>query len=177
MSLHHGSGCVHYAFDEESMLVEGWILLKDRVHSTSAHAPLGGIERGGWRLIYNDQPNAFIEAADKIRRSADAFYSLGFLVDKEGKLVDVIPGSPAYAAGVGPAMKLMAINGRKWSKDVLHDALRNSTKSTQPIELLVEDAGFFKTYSIAYHDGIQYPHLVRSNGEDIMSAIVAPRTK
>jgi len=152
-------------------------LLKERVNSTSARAPLGGIERGGWRVVYNDQPNLFIHTGEKLRKSVDASYSLGFVVKEDGEFSDVIYGSSAYAAGIGPGMKLVAINGRAWSKDVLQDALRASSDSKQPIDLLVENAKFFKTYSIAYHDGIRNPHLERSEGADVLGEILQPLTK
>ena len=152
-------------------------LLKTRVNSTDPHAPLGGIERGGWRLVYNDQPNLFIKTSDKVRKSVDASYSLGFAVKEDGTLTDVIYGSPAYAAGIGPEMKLVAINGRAWSKDVLLDALRASKESKEPIDLLIENAKFFKTYSIAYHDGIRSPHLERAEGADVLGEILTPLTK
>jgi predicted metalloprotease with PDZ domain len=152
-------------------------LLKTRVHSTDPHAPLGGIERGGWRLVYNDQPNLFIKTSDKLRKSVDASYSLGFSVKEDGTFSDVIYGSPAYAAGIGPEMRLVAINGRAWSKDVLLDALRASKDSKEPIDLLIENAKFFKTYSIAYHDGIRSPHLERAQGADVLGEILTPLTK
>jgi len=152
-------------------------LLKTRVNSIDPHAPLGGIERGGWRLMYNDQPNLFIRTGEKLRKSVDASYSLGFVVREDGVLSDVIYGSPAYAAGIGPGMKLVAINGRAWSRDVLLDALRTSKDSQQPIDLLVENAKFFKTYSIAYHDGIRNPHLERMQGPDVLGEILTPLTK
>ena len=152
-------------------------LLKTLVNSTDPHAPLGGIERGGWRLVYNDQPNLFIKTADKVRKSVDASYSLGFVVREDGTLSDVIYGSPAYAAGIGPGMQLVAINGRAWSKDVLQDALRASKDSKEPIDLLIENAKFFKTYSIAYHDGVRNPHLERAEGADLLGGIVEPLTR
>ena len=115
-------------------------------------------------VVYNDQPNVFIKTAEKIRKSVNAAYSLGFVVKEDGEFSDVIYGSPAYAAGIGPGMKLIAINGRAWSKDVLQDALRASTESKHPIDLLIENAKFFKTYSIDYHGGIRNPHLERAGG-------------
>jgi predicted metalloprotease with PDZ domain len=152
-------------------------LLKTRVNSIDPHAPLGGIERGGWRLVYNDQPNLFIRTGEKLRKSVDVSYSLGLVIREDGVLSDVIYGSPAYAAGIGPGMKLVAINGRAWSRDVLLDALRTSKDNQQPIDLLVENAKFFKTCSIAYHDGIRNPHLDRIQGPDVLGEILTPLTK
>jgi predicted metalloprotease with PDZ domain len=152
-------------------------LLQERVNATKAGAPLGGIERGGWHLVYNDQPNGLIHAGEELDKYVDAAYSLGFVVKKDGEFKDVIHGSPAYAAGIGPGMKLVAVNGRAWSKDVLRDALRESKAGKQPIDLLVENAKFFKTYSIAYHEGIRNPHLERTEAADVLGDILKPLTK
>ena len=153
-------------------------LLNERVNAVTTHAPLGGIERGGWRLVYNDQPNVFEKEIEKLSKSAVFSYSLGFSVGKDGKLQDVIVGSPAHQAGMGPGMTLVAVNGRKWTPKVLHDAVKAAKGSDQSIELLVENAQFFKTYAIAYHDGNKNPHLERVSGQpDILGDILKPLTR
>jgi len=74
-------------------------------------------------------------------------------------------------------MKLVAVNGRKWSPPVLRDALKAAQGSDQPIELLIENAQFFKTYSVPYHDGERNPHLERvSEQPDILGDILKPLT-
>jgi predicted metalloprotease with PDZ domain len=153
-------------------------LLRDRVGSTSTHAPLGGIERDGWKLVYNDHPNAFTLAAEKVWKFEDFSYSLGFTTDKDGKLDDVIVGSPAYQSGLGPGMKLIAVNGRKWTPSVLHAAIKAAQGTAAPIDLLVENAQFFQTYSILYHEGDKNPHLERVSGEpDLVNYLLTPLTK
>jgi predicted metalloprotease with PDZ domain len=150
-------------------------LLRARVQDTSTHAPLGGIERAGWALVYNDKPNQLGEAAEKLEKSADFAYSLGITVGSDGKVEDVIVGSPAYRAGVGPDMKLVAVNCRKWSPEVLRDAVRAAKGSDKGIDLLLEDAQFFKTYSVPYHDGEKNPHLERvSSQPDLLGDILKP---
>ena len=150
-------------------------LLKARTTALVPHAPLAGISASGWKLVYSDKPNLFIQASEKQRSSLNAFYSLGFGITKDGVLEDVIPGSPAYAAGIGPGMKLVAVNGRRWSKEVFREALGATRNADAPLELLIENRDFFKTYSISYHGGEQYPHLERAEGEDLLSKIGAPR--
>lgn len=152
-------------------------LLKERVKATSRHAPLGGIENGGWRLIYNDKPNAFMSALESQSKGVDLTYSLGILVNKESQLVDVIPGSPAYEAGLGPGMKLLAVNHRKWSSELLKQALRGAQASRQPIELIVQNSEFFKTYTIPYFEGEKIPHLEKIGGQpDFLSDILKSKT-
>jgi predicted metalloprotease with PDZ domain len=153
-------------------------LLHERVNATSAHAPLGGIERGGWKLVYSEQPNMFTHAAEKKFKFADFTYSLGFSTSEDGKIADVIVGSPAHHAGIGPGMKLVAVNERKWSPPVLRAAIKAAQESNQPIELLIENAQFFKTYSVDYHDGEKNPHLERIAGQpDVLGDILKPMTR
>jgi predicted metalloprotease with PDZ domain len=152
-------------------------LLRDRVQATTTHAPLGGIERGGWKMVYNDKPNLFDHAIEKGFKYSDFSYSLGFGLGSDGKFADVIVGSPAYQAGLGPGMKLIAVNGRKWSPDILRDALKAAQGNEKPIELLVENMQFFKTYSISYHEGDRNPHLERVTDQpDILGDILKPLT-
>jgi predicted metalloprotease with PDZ domain len=174
---------VSYTFDDvvrtlNEVAPYDWAkLLRERVTATSSHAPLGGIESGGWKLVYNDKPNLFTQAEEKLAKFADFSYSLGFTVSEDGKLDDVIVGSPAYQSGLGPGMKLIAVNGRRWSPPVLHAALKEVQEGDRSIELLVENAQFFKTYSVVYTDGEKNPHLERVSVQpDILGDILKPMT-
>ncbi|MGE5324932.1 MAG: M61 family peptidase, partial [Actinomycetota bacterium] len=62
--------------------------LRERLDSKSAHAPLGGIENSGWKLIYNDKKNATMEAAEKTGNALDLSFSLGLIVTKAGDIRD-----------------------------------------------------------------------------------------
>jgi predicted metalloprotease with PDZ domain len=170
---------VTYTFDDvvkalNQITPYNWAgFLRERLDSKSPHAPLSGIEHGGWKLIYNDQKNTTMDAREKTSEIVDASFSLGLIVTKDDTIVDVIPGSPAYNAGIGPGMKLIAVNGRKYSKDVLRMALRTATSSRQPIALLAENAEYYSTYQVDYHDGERYPHLVREPAQpDLLSDII-----
>lgn len=175
---------VPYSFDDVVKALNDVVrydwegLLNERVNSTSTHAPLKGIEQGGWRLVYNDQPNQFVQASEKLNDSVNVAFSLGFWVKKDGELGDVIRGSPAYEAGVGAGMKLVAVNGRRWSREGLHDAIRLAQTGDQPIEIIVENKQFFGTHAIQYHGGEKNPHLERiSSQPDRLSDITAPHAK
>jgi predicted metalloprotease with PDZ domain len=151
-------------------------LLKERVNATSTHAPLRGIEQGGWRLVYNGQANQFMQTSEKIDGTVNLAFSLGFWVKKDGELLDVVRGSPAYEAGLGPGMRLIAVNGRRWSPEVLRDAIALGKSSERPIQIIAENKLFYKTYEVAYHEGEKYPHLERLAGQpDRLSAITSPK--
>ena len=173
---------VPYKFEDvvaalNQVVANDWArLLRERLDSKSPHAPMGGITGGGWKLVYTEQKNATMEAREKDSESIDLSFSLGFIANKPGDVRDVIPGSPAYAAGLGPGMKLIAVNGRKWSKDVVRAALRASVHNQQPIALLAENGEYYATYQVNYHEGDRYPHLVRTEGQpDLLGEIVKPQ--
>jgi predicted metalloprotease with PDZ domain len=146
--------------------------LTERLTSLNAHAPLGGITNGGWLLAYNDTPNTIMRAQET-EGGANLSFSLGLLLNKEGRVADSIVDSPAYNAGIGPGMTIVAVNGRKYSADIIHDALAAGKGSSAPLELLVENGEYFKAVQINYHDGNRYPHLVRqSNEADLLGQII-----
>jgi predicted metalloprotease with PDZ domain len=150
-------------------------LLRARLDSKSPHAPMGGITNGGWKLVYTDKKNSTMDAREKGGDSIDLSFSLGFSATKQGDVRDVIPGSPAYAAGLGPGMKIIAVNGRKWSKDVVRAALRASVHGQQPLSLLAENGEYYSTYQVNYHEGERYPHLVRAEGQpDLLDEMIKP---
>ena len=151
-------------------------LLRERLDSKLSHAPMGGIANGGWKLVYTNQKNATMEAREKTGNTIDLSFSLGFIATKEGEVRDVIPGSPAYAAGLGPGMKVIAVNGRKWSKDVIRAALRGGMSGQQPLALLAENGEYYSTYQVNYHGGELYPHLVRVDGrQNLLDEMIKPQ--
>jgi predicted metalloprotease with PDZ domain len=104
----------------------------------------------------------------------DLTYSLGIVLENsDGRIQDVAMDSPAAKAGIGPGMKLVAVNGRAWNSEVLRDALSAAKTASEPLQLLIENSDFFKTYAVDYHGGNRYPHLVRSDdGPDVLSEII-----
>jgi hypothetical protein len=98
-------------------------------------------------------------------------------ISKEGELDDVIHGSPAFAAGLGPGMKVIAVNGRKYSTDILREAIKSAHDTHRPIQLIAEASQFYKTYSVPYYDGEKIPHLERVDGEpDLLGNVLKPKT-
>ena len=92
-----------------------------------------------------------------------------------GVVTDVVPGMPAAQAGVGGGMKLLAVEGRRYTSRRLRDALRLARGGTEPIELLVENADVYKVCRVDYHGGERYPVLVREPSRpDLLSAIGKP---
>jgi len=148
----------------------------ERLTNHGPGAPLTGIENSGWKLVYNDTPSELWKAGESEHKGIDAAYSVGLLVHADGTIVDTIEGMAAAKAGIGPGMKVVAINGRRFTPEVFHDTLKAGKGASQPLELLVENTDYYKTYKLDYHDGEKFPHLERIDSKpDVLSEIIKAR--
>jgi predicted metalloprotease with PDZ domain len=108
----------------------------------------------------------------------DARFSVGLSLDDKGGIRDVITDSPASKAGITPGTTLVAVNGRKFNPDMLRDALKAGKGNGANLELLVINGDYYKTFTLNYHDGEKYAHLVRDESKpDVLSDIIKPLAK
>ncbi len=170
-------GVVTYTFDDvvnglNAVAPYDWrAFLRERLDAYTTRAPLRGIENAGWELVYNEAPNKEDAQLEEDRKFTDVRYSLGFTVGEDGMIADVFGGSLAEKAGIGPSMKLVAVNGRAWNGKLLKQALVEA-KGGAPVELLIQNDEFYKTFRLDYHGGPRYPHLQRQGqGTDLLEAI------
>ena len=175
---------VTYSFDDvvsgmNEVAAYDWrAFFTERLKSHGPGAPLDGLENSGWRLVFSDIPNEFEHINELASQELELHYSLGFHVHAAGgedgdKILDVVPGSSAAGAGLAPGMRLVAVNGRKWSPEILRDAIRHAKLTKDPIELLAENGDFFQTYRVDYHGGERYPHLEAIGGKaDVLTEIM-----
>ena len=148
--------------------------LEKRVQQAAPDPPLGGISGSGWTLVYTDTPSEAAKSAEQFRKSADFTFSIGLQVGEDGGVLDVVPGLAAAKSGLGPGMKIVAINNRRYTSDGMHAAVK-ATKTGESIELLAQNGDYFKTYSLDYKGGERYPHLERDPSmPDLLSEIVKP---
>ncbi|SPE43251.1 Glycyl aminopeptidase. Metallo peptidase. MEROPS family M61 [Candidatus Sulfopaludibacter sp. SbA3] len=149
-----------------------------RLHSTSPHAPLGGIENGGWKLVYDATRSELWKDYEEADKVVDLSYSIGIKVkDDDATIVDISYGGPARAAGISPSVKLIAVNNRQYTSTVLREAVQ-ATAAGKPLELLIKNGEYFEMHRIDYHGGERYPHLVRDAAKpDILSEVTAPLVK
>jgi predicted metalloprotease with PDZ domain len=150
--------------------------LQARLNSTDFHAPLGGIERSGWKLSYQATPSAYLNDLESVRHGVDLGYSIGLRLHGDALIGDVIEGSPAAKAGIGPGMKIVAVNGKAYSAETLRAAVKATTDPKQRrIDLLIDNEGHIENHQLTYGEGERYPVLERdTNKPDTLSKIIAP---
>jgi len=150
--------------------------LRARLDGHGPGAPLDGIVRGGWKLVYTDTPSALQKSMDGVRKGADLSFSLGLTLSGDGTVRAVVWDGPAFKAGLAPGNKIAAVNGRALDgTETLTDAIKQAKDAGGPIELLIRDGAQYRTARIDYHGGLRYPHLERIAGApDRLGEILTP---
>jgi predicted metalloprotease with PDZ domain len=145
----------------------------ERLTNHGPGAPLGGIAGSGWKLVYDDTPSEMMSGLAAMEHFVPSAFAFGLVLNDDGAISDTTEGMPAAKAGIGPGMKLVAVNSRRFSPEVLRDAVKATKNSSTPLELLVENTDYYKTYKIDYHGGEKYPHLVRDDSKlDLLTEIL-----
>ncbi|MTV39360.1 M61 family metallopeptidase [Duganella radicis] len=171
----------HYSFDEVVRTLNAvqpydWAgFLRSRVDSHGPGAPLDGLARAGWKLVYTEQQTAFLKAQEDLSKSANFQYSLGFSVGAEGKLESFIWEGVGFQAGLSGNTTLLAVNGRAYKPELLRAAVTAAKDGKEPIKLLVRKGNLYREVALDYHDGLKYPRLERIAGTpDRLAAILQP---
>ena len=151
--------------------------LSARIYQITPHAPLDGITKGGWRLVYSDAKNEYVKISDAER--VEAAYSIGLRVRaRDGVVNDVFLNSPAGKAGIGPGMQILAVNGLRFSAEVLRSAIKDSKSASRPLTVEFQNDDVVKTVSLDYHGGTREPHLERDMSKpDVLAQILAAHAK
>jgi len=150
-------------------------LLTKRLRSLDPHAPLSGLEKSGWNVVYGDTPNGLQQSAAGVSKTVDLRYSLGMTAREDGSIIDVLPNSAAARAGLAPGMSIIAVNGRRYTKDILNEGIVAAKSSSAPLEFITMNNDFIKTYPVDYHGGERYPYLERNSSvPDLLSRVAKP---
>jgi predicted metalloprotease with PDZ domain len=150
--------------------------LEARLKGTAEAAPLDGVKRGGWKVTMKTEPNDLRKVINEENKSINLTSSIGLLLSAEGKVTDVVPGSAADKAGIGPHMRVAAVNGRRFDAERLGEAVAATDGGKAKLDLLVENGDFFATYPLDYAGGARHPHIERDDTyPDRIGDIFKPR--
>ena len=155
-----------HAFDWEP-----W--LRQRVEQTSTRAPLDGLERGGYRLVFTAERPAYSKRAESKFKSLDLSYSLGLSLSNSGDVNSIVWDSIAFDAGLAKGNKILAVNGRAYEADELMKLIK---AKSSPLKLLVKAGDLYRDVKIAYSGGLRYPTLEKIGDEEgWLDVLLAPR--
>ncbi|GAB5558468.1 MAG: M61 family metallopeptidase [Synoicihabitans sp.] len=155
-----------HAFDWEP-----W--LRQRVEQTSTRAPLDGLERGGYRLVFTDERPTYSKSAESRFKYIDLAYSLGLSIDNDGDIGNVVWDSIAFDAGLAKGNKILAVNGRAYEPSELKKLIK---AKSSPLKLLVKAGDLYRDVEINYTGGLRYPTLEKIGDTDgWLDILLAPR--
>ncbi|MBV8490058.1 MAG: M61 family metallopeptidase [Candidatus Eremiobacteraeota bacterium] len=172
-----------YTFDDIVALLDSiapydWrTFFADRVYAIAPKPPLEEFDRSGWHLVYRSAPTGYEKVLQSTYHFLDIAYSAGLRLGDDGSVIDVVPGSAAADAGIASGMKLTGVDGRTWTASRMLEAIDAAHENHAPITLLVQNASFVRSASVAYYGGQRYPALERLAGTpDTLTQIFAPKT-
>ena len=170
----------HYTFDDVVKALTAvqpfdWApFLKKKVEEVGP-APLDGLARAGWKLVYTDTQTEFLKGVEDQSKTANFQFSLGFSVATEGKITGIVWDGLGFKAGLSGNTTLLAVNGRTYKPELLRAAVTAAKTDSKPIDLLVRHGNEYRTVSLDYHGGLKYPRLERIAGTpDRLEAILQP---
>ncbi len=174
---------VGYGFDDVVLALDrvqhyDWAhYLRERLDAKSAMAPLDGIVRAGWKLEFVPEQNAYAKARDKEHHTLTLSASIGAVIDLEdgaNTFADITWNGPAFQADIAPGMRILAVDGTRFTPGVLLDAIAAARSGSSPIEILLENDDQFRTATVDYHGGLRFAHLTRlENTDERLGAIAA----
>lgn len=137
--------------------------LRERLDAVGKPAPLAGIERGGYKLVFNETQSDYSKDVDSQRKRLTLLYSVGLVIDeKDASVLEVLWDSPAFKAELTESMQILAVNGIPYSADVLKAAIQSAKGSDTPIALIVKTQDRYRVVNLDYRGGLRFPHLERN---------------
>jgi predicted metalloprotease with PDZ domain len=176
-------GELPYDFDDVVATLNGvykyhWAsFLQQRLYQSGQPAPVTGIEKAGYHLVWKDKPNPYDEGTAKQRKTLDLSYSLGLTIGDDGLVTAAIWDGPAFNAGAVKGVKIVAVNGDAYTQDTMKQAITAAKGTAKPIELLIKRGDRFLTVPVTWNGGLRYPWLERVGGskEAPLDRLLAPR--
>jgi predicted metalloprotease with PDZ domain len=175
-------GVVTYTFDDVVRILNGiqpydWAKhLKARTEQVSQGAPLAGFTGNGYKLVYTEEPTAFLKGAEAKAGGVNLTYSLGLTIGKDGTISGVDWDGPAFKAGLAVGGTVTAVNGEAYTPDQLKTAVKAAKGGREPIRLLVKYGTHFREAAIDYHDGLRYPRLEKTGaGENGLDRLLSAK--
>jgi len=151
--------------------------LRERLDSVAKPAPLDGLQRGGYKLVYTDTPSDFLKQRDAQRKRLNLLFSIGIEIDEKDSTVrSVLWDSPAFKANITEGSQLLAINGTAYSGELLKEAVQSAKETKAPIELITKTGERYRVFNLDYQGGLRYPRLERvASTPDRLGDILAAR--
>ena len=148
----------------------------DRIYTARVGGLDGGVKLGGYKLAFGPTLNAYNEAASADQKGVGLSYSLGMGTDGEGKITNVRWDGPAFRAGLRAGDQILAVGDRSFDGKAFEERVKEATKGSAPISLLVKSADTVRRFQIPYTTGLRYARLdPAGTGKRELDALITPK--
>lgn len=139
-----------------------WAKFLDARLDAHDRAPLDGLTRSGWRLVFETRPSAYITAYEKDAETSLLTFSLGAEIGWDGQVKEALWDGPLHRAGVIAGTRIVKVAGKPYSPEALKAAITAAAKpGAPPILLSVKADDRVRLVRVPYHLGLKYPGLKR----------------
>ncbi|SDG48265.1 M61 family metallopeptidase [Dyella sp. 333MFSha] len=147
--------------------------LRKRLDTHDPADTLDGIEREGYRLVFDGNPTYYAKASEADSDVQDFSSAVGMTLGKDGMIRSVAWDGPAFDAGVAPGMRVESVDGRPYSADALRSLLTVAAPQRLTLGLSANDAK--SSVKIQPTGPLRYPHLQRIGGTpDRLANLLTP---
>jgi predicted metalloprotease with PDZ domain len=161
-----------------SLADEQWAeMIDEKVNKPHDNLNLEVLDQMGYKIGYTDKKSAYLKSREARYQGASLDESLGFYIRNTGIIYDVVVGSLADKAGLYSGAEILGVNGKKFSKIRLENAVKKSTE-TGKVSLIVAFGDKIKEIVLEYNKGLRYFTIILEEGKpDRFKEIVAPKVK
>ncbi len=146
-------------------------LLAAHLDTHDGRALLDGIEKGGYRLVFDRTPSAVF--TQEAFGDTDLSFSLGLAARRGGRVDSVSWDGPAFRAGLSPGDTIETVNHRPFSPTALLQAA--DAAADIPVTLGVRTGDGFRDLAIPYRGHLRFPHLQQVQGaQDRLGVFLSP---
>ena len=152
-------------------------LLTSELRSRNSGAPLEGLRRGGYRLVYRDYRNDFCKRYDALANQFDMRFSIGLNISDSGTVQEVMWDSAAFHAGLTSGALIQQVNGEDYNATIISDAIE-AARNGAALRLTVKSRSQSRPreVNVDYRAGHRFPHLEPlSNARPRLNEILAGR--
>lgn len=137
---------------------------------------MAGLGRMGWQLVFRDVASDSWRQEEEADGAHNLDHSIGLRVRANGTLRAVSWEGPAFAAGLAPGAKILAVNGAPFSVERLEQGVKGA--AGEALRLDVEVQGRKRSVTLDYRGTLRYPWLEPVPGaRDLLTPLLAPRVK
>lgn len=135
---------------------------------------MAGLARAGWRLVYTGEPTETFRQNEAETGGLDLTYSIGMVVDDDGRIESVAWDSPAFRAGLVPGLRIATVAAAPFSTAGLRSAAAATTE--RPLSLELAEGAHRTAVTISYRGGLRYPRIEPIPGRiDRLTPLLASR--